>query len=307
MPNLESEGPVGSDLTIALVQQLPAPTPAENLVAGLEAVRRAADVGADLVLFPEMWQIGYRDCPADLEAKAAWLDQAIDLDDPWLEKFRTAAAESGIAVAVSFLQKWPGRPRNAMSLIDRFGRTLFTYAKVHTCDFWWEAELTPGEEFHVAPLDTRNGTVQVGAMICYDREFPESARLLMLKGAEVVLIPNACYLDLERRAQVRTRAFENMTAMAMANYPAPFHNGHSSIYDAVSTTSEGWREQLVVEADETEQLVVGRIDLGRLRAYRGQHIWGNAYRRPHVYADLIGDEPPKPPFVRVRRRPDPTR
>ncbi len=48
-----------------------------------------------------------------------------------------------------------------------------------------ERNLTPGEDFYVTDLDTARGPVRVGAMICYDREFPESARLLMLKGAEL--------------------------------------------------------------------------------------------------------------------------
>ena len=56
---------------------------------------------------------------------------------------------------------------------------------MHTCDFGAERALTPGEDFRVAELDTACGRVKVGAMICYDREFPESARILMLRGAEL--------------------------------------------------------------------------------------------------------------------------
>ncbi|MFR8332373.1 MAG: nitrilase-related carbon-nitrogen hydrolase [Oscillospiraceae bacterium] len=53
---------------------------------------------------------------------------------------------------------------------------------MHTCDFDVERNLCPGEDFYVTALDTALGQVQVGGMICYDREFPESARILMLKG-----------------------------------------------------------------------------------------------------------------------------
>lgn len=69
---------------------------------------------------------------------------------------------------------------------------------MHTCDFDKEAALTPGDDFYVAALDTPHGPLNVGALICYDREFPESARLLMLKGAEVILTPNACELEINR-------------------------------------------------------------------------------------------------------------
>lgn len=55
-------------------------------------------------------------------------------------------------------------------------------------------------------------------MICYDREFPESARVLMLKGAELILVPNACPIDPARFHQLAARAYENMTGVAMANY-----------------------------------------------------------------------------------------
>lgn len=73
-----------------------------------------------------------------------------------------------------------------------------TYAKVHTCDFGMESAVTPGEAFGVCDLDTAAGPVRIGAMICYDREFPECARLLMLLGAELVLSPNACHMDVTR-------------------------------------------------------------------------------------------------------------
>ena len=93
------------------------------------------------------------------------------------------------------------------------------YAKVHTVAFSCEKYCTPGEDFYVAPLDIGRDVIQVGIMICYDREFPESARILALKGAEVILTPNACNLEPSRLGQFRTRAFENNVAMVMVNYP----------------------------------------------------------------------------------------
>lgn len=73
-------------------------------------------------------------------------------------------------------------------------------------------------------------------MICYDREFPESARLLMLKDAELILVPNACPMEINRLSQLRARAYENMTAVATCNYPAtvPDCNGGSSVFDGVA-------------------------------------------------------------------------
>ena len=63
-------------------------------------------------------------------------------------------------------------------------------------------------------------------MICFDREFPESARILMLKGAEIILTPNACEMEDNRICQFKTRAYENMVGVVLANYAAPQQNGH---------------------------------------------------------------------------------
>ena len=59
---------------------------------------------------------------------------------------------------------------------------ILQYAKVHTCDFADEACLESGDTFSVCDFHG----VRLGVMICYDREYPESARLLMLKGAEII-------------------------------------------------------------------------------------------------------------------------
>jgi predicted amidohydrolase len=202
-----------------------------------------------------------------------------------------------MAIALTYLERWADGPRNSLSLIDRHGEIVLTYAKVHTCEWGCEGALTPGAGFPVCDLDTAGGPVKVGAMICYDREFPESARLLMLQGAELILTPNACPLEINRLSQYRTRAYENMTALAMTNYAAPQQNGHSVAYDGIAFGVEGSRDMLVVEAGEVEGVYLARLDLDRLRAYRAHEVWGNAFRRPRLYSGLI-DESVAPPFHR---------
>ena len=191
-------------LRIALLQLAAAGADtAENLDRGLAACRAASEGGADIALFPEMWQIGCTPCPEDADGRRAWAARAIDADGDWLANFRRAAAELEMAVVTTYLQTWSGAPRNAATLFDRTGRSVATYAKVHTCDFSMEAALTPADAFRAADLDTAGGRVRVGMMICYDREFPESARALMLDGAEVILTPNACELTEDRMGQFR--------------------------------------------------------------------------------------------------------
>jgi predicted amidohydrolase len=270
-----------------------------NFVKGEAFCRQAAQMGADVALFPEMWNIGYS--PFDLDQPGAfeqWAAQAIGPRDAFFVHFKALARELDMAIALTYLERWDGLPRNTVSLIDRRGEVVLTYAKVHTCDFAPEIDgaCTPGEDFYVTTLDTAQGDVKIGAMICYDREFPESARILMLKGAEIILTPNACTLDAPRLKQFQTRAFENMVGVAMANYAVPQNNGHSCAYDPelyIKNDGEA-RDPLVVEAGESEGIYLAAFDLERLRAYRAREIWGNAYRKPRRYTLLTALDVHKP-------------
>ena len=170
-----------------------------------------------------------------------------------------------------------------------------TYAKVHTCQFFAEGACTPGDGFHSCTLTTAAGDVQVGAMICYDREHPESARVLMLQGAEIILTPNACGLEQHRLGQFKARAFENMLGLAMANYPKPHCNGHSIAVDPICT---GDHDIVIVEAGEEEGVFLAPFDLDAIRKYRAEKVWGNAYRKPRTYGALTSMEVQEP-FVRA--------
>jgi N-carbamoylputrescine amidase len=273
-----------------------------NLAKGEDFCRRAKTLDADLALFPEMWNIGYTFFDRnEAGAQGRWASQAIDVESEFVAHFRQLARELDMAIALTYLERWPIAPRNSLSLIDRHGEILFTYAKVHTCEFDSEAALTPGADWYVATLDTRHGPINVGAMICYDREFPESARILMLKGAEVILTPNACELEINRLSQYRARAYENMTALAMTNYAAPQENGHSIAFDGIAFDDHGSRDMTVIEADGREEVFIATLDLDRLRHYRAYEVWGNAYRKPSRYALLTSTEI-HAPFIRSDAR-----
>ena len=275
-------------LKIALLQVAPCDTLQENLEKGMACCKRAKGMGADLALFPEMWSSGYRiyDRPVD-----EWTTEAISADGDFVNAFGQLAQELNMAIGVTLLEKWQGGPRNTLVLFDRFGRRMLTYAKVHTCDFDAERNLTPGEDFYVAELDTACGGVKVGAMICYDREFPESARILMLKGAELILVPNACPMELNRLSQLRARAYENMLAIATCNYPAavPDCNGGSSVFDGVAYLPEleGSRDTCILQAGAGEGIYLAELDLEQLRGYREREVHGNAYRHPKKYGLLV--------------------
>lgn len=272
-----------------------------SVAKGEEFCRRAREAGADVALFPEMWSTGMTFYDArEAGARERWQAQAVGPRDEFVTHFRGLAAELEMAIALTYLERWPGAPRNSVSLIDRRGRLLMTYAKVHTCEFDAESALTPGDGFPVCALETEGGEVRVGFMICFDREFPEAARLLMLGGAELILTPNACTLDEHRVGQFRARAFENMVGVAMTNYAAPQNNGRSVAFDAVAypVPDGDAKDTLVVEAGEGEGVYVATFDIESIRAYRARESWGNAYRRPRLYGALSAAEV-APPFVRA--------
>lgn len=280
-----------------------------SLSKGEAFCRRARAIGADVALFPEMWSVGmtFFD-PAREGDRARWESLAVGSDGEYVTHFRRLAEELRMAIALTYLEKWVGPPRNTISIIDRRGRVALTYAKVHTCEFDIEAALTPGDCFQTSTLETDQGPVRVGAMICYDREFPESARVLMLQGAEIILTPNACTLDAGRIGQFRARAFENMVGVAMTNYAAPQNNGHSCAFDAVSFRQnqggpepESGRDTLIVEAGGSEGVYLAPFDLEEIRDYRRREAWGNAYRRPRCYAALTSEEVEEP-FIRPDAR-----
>jgi N-carbamoylputrescine amidase len=274
-----------------------------NLVKGEAFCRQAREQGADIVLFPEMWNIGYTFYdPAQPHARERWQAQAVSRDGEFIRHFQALAQELKLAIALTYLEKGPDAPRNSMSLIDRRGQIILTYAKVHTCDFDVEAACMPGHDFYVAPLDTAQGEVNIGAMICFDREFPESARILMLKGAELILTPNACELEINRLNQFRARAYENMVGLAMTNYASPDANGHSIAFDGMAFDERGQSlDMLIVEAGEEEGVYLAGFDLERIRAYRAREVWGNAFRKPAYYGLLAATEI-EPPFVRAKAR-----
>lgn len=285
-------------LKIALLQIAPCNTINKNIDKGIEYCRKAKEMGADIALFPEMWSNGYNIYNRPIDE---WKAEAVSIDSVFVNSFGSTAKELNMAIGVTLLEKYKKAPRNTFVLFDRFGERKLVYAKVHTCDFDVERNLTAGDDFYVTALNTACGDINVGAMICYDREFPESARILMLKGAELILVPNACPMEINRLSQLRGRAYENMLAIATCNYPeiVPDCNGGSSVFDGVVYLPEmdGSRDTCILQADGKEGIYIAELDLEQLRHYRENEVHGNAYRHPKKYGLLVDTKIDKP-FVR---------
>jgi predicted amidohydrolase len=176
-------------LKVALAQYLNGCDPAS-------IIEEARNGGAEIVVFPEMYSNGYaRFDSKDAVASELWRTGAHRADGDFISKFREAPKAHQIHVVATFLEAADPKPFNSAVLIDPMGDTVLHHRKVHICDFDSpECACAPGSQFEVSEIETTAGLVRVGLMICMDREYPESARLLSRAGAEIALVPNCCNL-----------------------------------------------------------------------------------------------------------------
>lgn len=254
----------------------------------IDEMQHAAMNNADILLLPECFITGY-DLPIDNA-------DAIDDNDCHLCQIRNAARALHIGVVATALTKGLCKPQNSAYVISKQGDLLMKYSKVHTCDFADEACLESGEEFKVCDFDG----VHLGIMICYDREYPESARVLMLKGAEIILSPNDCGAMAPRLRALSTYAYVNMVGVALANPPGP-NQGNSCAYSPICWDHTGncVDNTLLLADAQTPGLHFADFDLDKLRDYRSREMMGNTFRKVKAYAALL-DECVHPPFIRAR-------
>ena len=252
----------------------------------LGRMQEAAEHGADILLLPEAFLTGYELPMTNGEA--------LSDDSPYLLKICNAAKALRLGVVVTAITKGRQKPQNAAYVVDKSGTVLMKYAKVHTCDFADEACLESGDSFWVCDFHG----VRLGIMICYDREYPESARVLMLKGAEIILVPNDCGAMKPRLAALSTRAYENMVGIAMTN-PNGTNAGHSCAFSPICWDENGnCTDNVLLMADEAaEGLFYAEFDMDAIRSYRECEMMGNTFRKVKAYDGLLSDKI-EYPFIR---------
>lgn len=135
-------------------------------------------------------------------------------------------------------------------------------------------------------------------MICYDREYPKSARILMLKGAEVILVTNDCGSMQPRIRALSTRAYENMVAVAMAN-PNGDNAGCSCAFSPICWDRNGKcvDNTVLLADDKAEEILYAEFDMEAIREYRNREMLGNTFRKVESYSRLLSKEI-KEPFIR---------
>ena len=249
----------------------------DNIKVIIRNMTEAKKNNADVLLLPECFMTGY-DLTIDNDAAISEGDLAALCDK---------AKELGIGLVATALTKGNVKPQNAAFVIGKNGEILMKYSKVHTCDFADERVLESGTEFKVCDFDG----VKIGIMICYDREYPESARILMLKGTEIILVPNDCFSMRPRLQALSTRAYENMCGVAMAN-PNGKNAGNSCAYSPIcwDDNDECADNTLLLADAETEGLFYAAFDMDAIRKYREREMMGNTFRKVKAYSDLLSDE-----------------
>jgi N-carbamoylputrescine amidase len=287
-----SERPV----TVAALQFACSWQLADNLARAERLVRSAHAQGAQVILLPELFATPYFCIEQD--ARHLQLAQSAQ-DSTLLRRFGALAAELGVVLPVSFFERAGNVYFNSIAPFDADGRRLGIYRKSHIPD-------GPGyqEKFYFTPGDsgfrvwqTRFGRIGVG--ICWDQWFPESARIMALAGAELLLYPSAIGSEPPPAPPVDSRghwqrtqqghAAANLVPLVASNRIGTEHSrldpassirfyGSSFIADASGA--------IVAEAGQEEEgIVTARFDLAALKRARDQWFVFRD-RRPELYAAL---------------------
>ncbi|MDI6844947.1 MAG: nitrilase-related carbon-nitrogen hydrolase [Candidatus Saccharicenans sp.] len=208
----------GRKIKIALVQQANTRDREHNLKRGLEALEKAARAGARLVLFPELSFLPFL---PQHPARPGFEIQAEEVPGPTTAIISQRAAELGVVVVFNLLEIHEGKTYDSSPVIDSNGRLIGLNRMVHVMEapgFHEKGYYHPGD-LGAGVFETSAG--RLGVAICYDRHFPEYMRALALKGAELVVIPQAGakgeWPPGLFEAELQVAAFQNGYFIALAN------------------------------------------------------------------------------------------
>jgi predicted amidohydrolase len=193
------------------------------------------------------------------------------IDGPWMKRIAGLAKECQLYLSVGFAERREQRMFNSVAIYSPEGKLVLHYSKTHTSG---EAFNTPGATFPV----TQTGLGKLGALICFDRLFPEVPRILALKGAQVLVVP-AYGSDGElNEALLRTRAWENSVWLVYAK------QDQALIINPSGTI-------VARDGGAGDELVIAEIEL------KGKMGEGSILHRrsPEIYRELIELDPPRKP------------
>lgn len=174
--------------TIALVQSSPSDDAEKNLSVAREKIEEAASQGAQIICLPELFKTHYFCKTEDTKI----FDLAETIPGPTTKALAPLAKKHKVVIVVPLFEKrGSGVYHNSAAILDADGSLKGTYRKMHIPDdpgFYEKFYFTPGDLGYPV-FETRYG--KIGVLICWDQWFPEAARMLTLKGAELIFYPTA--------------------------------------------------------------------------------------------------------------------
>lgn len=254
-----------------------------NRTLAREAIRRAVDAGADIVVLPELVTSGYVFASA---AEAASLAVAADhqIFREWAAEAARAPRGEGLVVGGFCEQGEDGQLYNSAAVVAASG-VVAVYRKLHL----WDREklfFRPGDALPPV-LDTPHG--KVGVLVCYDLEFAELTRTLALRGAELLVVPTNWPL-------VRRPGGEHPPEVIMAMAAARANRMAVACCDRSGVErGQAWTEGTTI-VDQDGWIVAGaeggsataELDLERSRDKRLTELADlHGDRRPELYGELI--------------------
>jgi N-carbamoylputrescine amidase len=281
------------NVTLAATQMACGSDRAENLERAEQLIRRAASQGANVILIQELFETPYfcQDQLPDFFALARPVE-----DNEGIAKFQSLARELGVVLPFSFFERDNQAYFNSVAMIDAGGEMLGVYRKTHIPD-----GVGYQEKYYFNPGDTgfrvwQTKFGQVGLGICWDQWFPETARCLVLGGAEILLYPTAIgnepqFPDWDSRDHwqraMQGHAASNMVPLVASNRigAEKGKNSEMTFYGSSFIADETGAK--VAEADRTSETVLTHtFDLDAIRNQRAQ--WGFFRdRRPEHYGALV--------------------
>ena len=175
-------------MKLGLVQQANSSDRAANIEKLKQNIRACALQGAELVVLQELHN-GLYFCQTE---NTEVFDQAEPIPGPSTEGFGALAKELGIVLVLSLFEKRaPGLYHNTAVVIEKDGAIAGKYRKMHIPDdpaYYEKFYFTPGD-LGFEPIQTSLG--KLGVLVCWDQWYPEAARLMALKGAELLIYPTA--------------------------------------------------------------------------------------------------------------------
>jgi predicted amidohydrolase len=254
----------------------------ENLERILQGLGKAADAGARLVVFPECALSGY-----GFSSKEEGVAHAVRIDGPEVAKVADLAARTGCGCVFGLLERDGAKLFNACVLVGPSG-ILGLYRKVHLPFLGIDMFADPGDRpFAVHDL----GGLRVGMHICYDGSFPETARILTLLGADLVVLPTNWPTHSECAAEhmIPTRAMEN-TVYVMAVNRVGEESGFRFIGGSSIADPSG---KVLARAGAGEGVIAADVDPQKARNKHLVRVPGRheinriADRRPRFYGPLV--------------------